>query len=509
MLCWWQRPTIRVAPVGNMTTGVFVLRRNVFLLLLSTWFVASIAGYVRAEPGHAGVDPAEVARWPVETITFKEEDWLTGKKTIGGLILYMDDDRIEFMRLRREPGKPMGRVFRNVNRDQVESIKRLDAGGRARLASRLSAFAKRIEIQEGLLEDVTLVEGEFEGLSCSEYEGPWFTLLSRADQATTKLAVVRLEQVFAGIRAYLPPELERDRPQRIVILGNESEYRRILDLRGFDVRQRAFFDPKRNEIVAGGGLASFAAQLREVQAHHETLKTEYRQRRAAADKQVAELAEKLRQKGNTRREIRAAVRAVRAQLNAERDELRSQIDVAARKNDAIFQQMFRHLYHEAFHAYLSNFVVVNATDRVPRWLNEGWAQVFEAGLLEAGSLRVDAPSPERLRRLQLELESANPLSLREVLLAPDARFNVGHNQSAKDSSRLYLYSWGLAYHLTFHRQLLGSSAMERYISQVANGRGSLSEAKKLERFEKLVGTPLEEFEQRWHAAMLDLARRRR
>ena len=40
-----------------------------------------------------------------------------------------------------------------------------------------------------------------------------------------------------------------------------------------------------------------------------------------------------------------------------------------------------------------------ATHDVPRWLNEGLAQVFEGGQLESGSLRIDAPD-----RVKLELQ---------------------------------------------------------------------------------------------------------
>ena len=45
--------------------------------------------------------------------------------------------------------------------------------------------------------------------------------------------------------------------------------------------------------------------------------------------------------------------------------------------------MFRRLYHEAFHAYLDNYVYESPGYEIPTWLNEGLAQVFAAGLLEA------------------------------------------------------------------------------------------------------------------------------
>ena len=66
-----------------------------------------------------------------------------------------------------------------------------------------------------------------------------------------------------------------------------------------------------------------------------------------------------------------------------------------RKNSAKFTevsgQMFTRLAHEAFHAYRT-YVYPRQEYDVPRWLNEGLAQVFEAGLpLEADTLRIDTP----------------------------------------------------------------------------------------------------------------------
>src|SRR6516225_9397706 len=58
------------------------------------------------------------------------------------------------------------------------------------------------------------------------------------------------------------------------------------------------------------------------------------------------------------------------------------------KNDGLFKEATRHLfqtlYHEAFHAYLVNFVYPPEDGEAPRWLNEGLAQIFETAIVEAG-----------------------------------------------------------------------------------------------------------------------------
>ena len=71
---------------------------------------------------------------------------------------------------------------------------------------------------------------------------------------------------------------------------------------------------------------------------------------------------------------------------------------------------------------------------MPHWLNEGLAQIFEAGQVEADSLRIDAPDRTRLTQLQDDLQSERPLTIQEVLLADEQEFlNPASNRSAQRS----------------------------------------------------------------------------
>jgi hypothetical protein len=167
------------------------------------------------------------------------------------------------------------------------------------------------------------------------------------------------------------------------------------------------------------------------------------------------------------------------------------------KFDVVAGQMFRRLRHEAFHAYLETFVYPRKEYDVPRWLNEGLAQVFEAGLLEADTLRIDNPNTGALQRLQRELAGSEPLSLAELLGSGSDAFLAGH-ASADRASRAYYYSWGLAYYLAFELGVLGSSDFEAFLDPRQPA------ATAVEKFEKLVGMPLDEFEPRWRKAMLEL-----
>jgi hypothetical protein len=160
---------------------------------------------------------------------------------------------------------------------------------------------------------------------------------------------------------------------------------------------------------------------------------------------------------------------------------------------AVTGQMFARLNHEAFHAYLDTFVYPHDQHHVPRWLNEGLAQVFETGQLDGDSLRIDAPDRDRLARLKADL-AAQPLPLAQLLTAEEREFLGPHGN--RSSARHYLYAWGLAYYLAFDERLLGTSRLDDYVAADA------AELEPLARFEKLVGQPSGTFERQWRAAMV-------
>jgi hypothetical protein len=182
--------------------------------------------------------------------------------------------------------------------------------------------------------------------------------------------------------------------------------------------------------------------------------------------------------------------------------LERRIKAAERRNASHFQEvtgeMFGRLAHESFHAYLENFVYPRSASVVPRWLNEGLAETFEGGQLDGDSLRIDAPSARILAKLKNDLAGPEPLSLADLLTADADEFISTHRGDAAQSSRLYLYSWGLAYFLAFEQPLLGTKQLERYVSL------DTSDSSPIERFEKLVGMPLPEFQERWRGVMLGL-----
>ena len=158
------------------------------------------------------------------------------------------------------------------------------------------------------------------------------------------------------------------------------------------------------------------------------------------------------------------------------------------------------LYHEAFHAYLQNNVYPRQKYDVPPWLNEGLAVIFEGGLLEGNLLRVDAPNPDALKKLKADLAGPAPLELANLLAAGQGQFLLMAGVRPAAVDRYYVHAWGVAYYLTFEKHLLGSPALEKYL-QSGNAR-----LDPVQRFQQLIGMPLEQFEREWRTYIRGLQR---
>jgi hypothetical protein len=216
-----------------------------------------------------------------------------------------------------------------------------------------------------------------------------------------------------------------------------------------------------------------------------------------------QLDKELTAKKKSPEERKRIVGTARSQFERELTQINSRIEAAQRQNQAEWSQatqtLFARLGHEAFHAYLENYLCPQSAAQMPRWLNEGLAQLFEDGQVEGSVMRIDAPGKQRIAALAADLESASPLSLVDILNADGDKYLAGHRQLAAKADRHYLYAWGLAHYLAFNLNLLNTPELERYML----GADDFPE----ERFEKLVGMKMAEFEQRWRDEMISLSKR--
>lgn len=437
----------------------------------------------------AGAQPED---WPMERLIVRPN------REYHGLLLDKTERQLEFAEIVRPRGKPMYAIIHAIPADRVRSYDRLEGAERAKLQERFEALRNRALIEAGRMEAVQLSTVQRDGVDHLLYDGPWFTMLSAADEQTTRRCIVRVEQTFRAFRQLLPPRIRRAASFQIVLYGSSSEYRAALERWQVEIEHPAFYSPERNVIVAGTDLDRFAVELAKSLEENEKTRKQLLSLRSAHDELLAQVAAEMKQNGFSPDAIELEIGSRRAAWKKQQAALETEIDRVKRLNagkfDEVSRAMFRRLNHEAFHAYLENYVYPHDEFDMPRWLNEGLAQVFEHAQLDADTLRVDAPARELLPKLQADLKS-QPLPLKELLSSDESLASAHSNNET--TRRRYLYAWGLAYYLAFHRSGLGSQEFEAYIAK--DGRGS-----PIARFERYVGLPLAEFEQQWRKEMLQL-----
>ena len=434
--------------------------------------------------------------WPTERV-----EMLDGRQCLG-LIESEDESWVNLVQIKRTPGRPMYLVIRPIERRQVAAVVRLDGPQRAQLQRRIEQFVNRAPIEAGRMDAVHLDQIRQDGGRFSHYRGKWFSLDSTVDEPTTRRIIVRVEQVFTAYRQVLPPRSESARIPRLLVFGSTEEYHAYLERRGLKIDSQACFLQDQNLVVAASELARFAAELANVNARHEQLRREMDEMEKHSQQQVQDLARRLQQEVTDKREIARLLTVEKRKAQEPLTKKQKEINRYDRENAQVFdkvtRQMFTRLYHEAFHAYLENGVYPHDRHDVPLWLNEGLAVLFEGGLLESGTLRIDAPDAPALRRLKADLAGDQPLSLAALLAADRSRFAPSRGAGPQSSERYYLYAWGLAYYLTFEKHLLGSAALDQYVDPAAAAKDPV------ERFERLVGVPLPQFEEQWRRYMTKL-----
>ncbi len=477
---------------GAHRRAIFMVLQIFFALLIMLGYDRRAAAFFPQAEENADIQ-APVA-WPLEWVELND-----GTK-YGGFVQEQRDEEIDFVEIHRPPGKPMFAVVRPIPQDEISRIVSLSDADRADLMQRFEQFRHRVWIEAGRMERIALDERVVDGHPYHTYDGPWFRLESSADRGMTRRCVVRVEQVFRAYRHIFPPRRRPDGKLRVMLLGSMQQYERYLKDAGFRVSAPAFFATSENLVVAGSDLNRFAQRLAQVNRQHAEIRKRYRRARSDFAARMKDVARRLGDSGLGEAEIEQEIRIRTLNWEREYESMMHRLQVADLQNEAAFaaltRTMFARLYHEAFHAYAANYLVPPSQAPLPRWLDEGLAQIFESGQLESGTLRIDAPDPDRLRRLQDAIRRDDLPSVRSVISASDQAF-VEERPTA-EVQRRYLVSWGLAYYLVFQVDLLGSERLEQYVKN----EGDMDPAA---RFTQLIGMPLGKFEKSWREAMLGLA----
>lgn len=429
-------------------------------------WLALAAGLLLAGPAAADDD------WKFDLVHLKKGG------SVPGLVVSQNAREVVLHNVVRRPGVRTV-VFRNVvfPRERVASVQLLGDRDRKLLEARLAALDRT-----GKGEELSIARLEIKPASWGKdgkgwrYQSILFALESTAPEETFRRAAYHLEQIYTAYARFLPPRHQSAEPTTILLAASQADYQALLKARGRVLRNPAFYDERRNEVVCGIDLPGLAEKLERTRRQAQQVLDDVK-------KKEADLARVYRNK------VPAALLKPLAETKQDAEQQLKRCDEAFQ---VATRQLFRTLYHEAFHAYLANFVYRSSEADVPRWLNEGLAQVFETAFVEAGELRVGHADKERVARVQAALKKDEVVPLVDLLRSGPKQFVVVHAGDEATSDRYYLTSWALAFYLTFERKLLGTPAMDDYVTVLRRGVDPVGA------FGDLVGQRPADFEKSFH-----------
>jgi hypothetical protein len=402
-----------------------------------------------------------------------------------GLLLDEGPDGVRFQIIARKPGRPTVWFTFAFKKDEIAKVAKLSNEERAALKAKLDEIDPSPEAEARRADRIDLKVIDWHGKKDAglRYDSDYFTLLSDAPEEIVRRAAYRLENVYAAYARFLPARYPAGSPTVIQVYQSLEGYQKAVP-GGDTLKNPAFYEPSANRVVCGTDLKKLGEELAKS--------------RAATRKDLNELAEKEAQI------IRLYGKGAEAQRHLQPiKDLRARYESAAKNNEGIFdsatRQLFQTLYHEAFHAYVGNFVYPrvdhdrpNCPGELPRWLNEGMAQVFETAVFEAGELRIGHADRVRLEKAQNALAKKEFPPIRDVLTAKRDVFVVNHAGQRFTADRMYVATWAVASYLMFDRRVLGTTGLDDFVRACHKGEDPVRA------LEALVGQPLGEFEAAFH-----------
>jgi hypothetical protein len=409
------------------------------------------------------------------------QDWkfevihLKNRERFEGLIVEETKEEVRLQRIVREPGSPTRAMLISISRDEIDKIERLSEAEHKELAQRVELLDPRGDKEEAKMRSLSLQPAPWPGNGQGwAYAGKHFRLRSNAREDIVRRTIVRLEEIFQAYVEKLGARRQPAQLTEVVLYKSQAEYRSAMRA-GMNMLNPAYYDPQRNQIVAASDLEERAEEFERLRQKHQAM---------------------LRELEDQEKKLRKHFHGTPpAALLSQMRQSRQNIFIVNNQNRDAYERLgrplFTTLYHEAFHAYLDSFVYPASEMPVPRWLNEGLAQIFETALVETGELRVGQVDAKRLAGVQELLRKKEFPTLVELLSSEDKHFSIHHSSDALRSDRYFQASWALAYYLTFERKLLGTESLDRYLTALSRGSNAL------ETFQDLIGQLLPEFEKRF------------
>jgi len=414
------------------------------LPILAVWIGVCWADAARV--GAQSVAPGRKTL-PDDALRAMERVELLDHPPLEGLIESEDSAWITMIQIKRLPGQPMHLVIRSD---------RPPPGGRRGPAGARPAG----EVAAG---DRAVPQTARPSRPAAWRPSPWNRSTRKGTTISITVEVVLAGQYgrradhpaahWCGPNRCLPPIARsfrpaprRRTPRGWSSSGRWSSTKAFLVRLGLTIRSRACFLADKNLVVAGTELARLASIMAKVNAQNEQLRQQSKELEKRLADRLREVAGRLKQDGLPSNEIARLLTIERRKFDEQNKKLRDDLNRSDREIARIFNQntrrTFARLYHESFHAYLENYVYPHRDYDVPHWLNEGLAVMFEGGMLEGDTLRVDAPNGEALRNLKEDLHGEQPLPLERLLAAGQGEFVPAGDAAQAAADRYYAHAWG-------------------------------------------------------------------
>ena len=206
---------------------------NVHHLVLAA-FAATICAHASPAVGQQPRTVSAVAQWALEEVR------LDDGKVLKGLIESEDEKAIEFIQVLRPRGRRMFLVVRTIDKDHIESQRKLGPKKREILIRRINMVRNRVRINRQRLKQVHLTQDKDSEKPSWDYQGKWFSLHSTTDEqhiALSKLlkyltARFEIPMTFVGdIDRFISKDESRD---FVGILSHSNIRKDKFDMGGVD-----------------------------------------------------------------------------------------------------------------------------------------------------------------------------------------------------------------------------------------------------------------------------------
>ncbi|WP_372371522.1 protein kinase [Candidatus Uabimicrobium sp. HlEnr_7] len=439
------------------------------------------------------------------------------KRKIKGLIKKENSKEILFTVVKISKGSTSF-VEVKIRKSKIAKIKRIPDEVRETRLQDIKNLSQQKLIDRKKIDLVPLekVPWEFGKGTGLVYTGKFFTLYCNTPENFTREIAFRTESIFEAYQRFFPVTRNSDKKIKIYIFNSTAEYQKAI---GRAFANPAFYSPTKNHIMASCDLAAYESSLAKTKKHNDKIfallaKNERiiakhrnritRQKRTLhnqLDKKLARGQIKQRDYDVAYRNIGNQIDKINRQINAllkEQRKHRAEGRYIASKNRKLIpkyiDQMIEMMYHEAFHAFMKNFLFTEEqTMYVPRWLNEGLAQYFESSFFSGNRLIIGEMDKGRLSFLKKFTKRKNAVPVKDLLVAGYKDFIVTSSDNLENSNLHYIQSWATVHFVTTLFDLRKGDVFGSYIRNIWSGKDQI------EAFEELVGMPVDEFEKKWLA----------